>query len=622
MRMTFRPSQPIKKGYALIMVMIFLAATLLVLGSVMLWTNSNGKQVKRNNVYYTSQAAAEAAVEQVIANMNRDYLYEDLNSASSYETNVPSINGWPIQYAFSSSAGANKTYVKIGTTSTVLTPLGSQWSGLSGYPQDCQITSTATPQNQLYTVPATVTENVQYAHIPLFQFAIFYNMNLEVQPGSGMNIGGPVFCNDSIWTASPMAYSNSVTAGGTINSNNISDPFMTAGSKTGSGNPTFMGGIATNHATLTLPIGSSNSAASVEEVLQLPPSGNTSSTYLYNQADLIITNSSPYAATNIQVFYQNTNNSTTLTHIPYDTNSITSYLSTNGYSTNLYGDPTIVSHKSGGKTTYTTNYTTIITPITGTTYVTNYFYSFVTSTNFVDYRENSKTVQAIYLNVTNLGVWLTNTASLGGNTYNNQSISDTGKGINSIYIYNSVPMTGSTLPGVQVANGAQLPPDGLGIATPDPMYVMGNFNSQTSAGNDAGKSDTTYTEPAALYADALTILSANWNDVTESSSEANRKPVATTINAAALEGIVPSSGKNYSGGAENFLRLLEAWGSTTLTYNGSIVVMFPSQYATNIWNGNVYGVPSRNWNFDANFKTEEPPMEPSVKAIIRQGWTP
>jgi hypothetical protein len=54
------------------------------------------------------------------------------------------------------------------------------------------------------------------------------------------------------------------------------------------------------------------------------------------------------------------------------------------------------------------------------------------------------------------------------------------------------------------------------------------------------------------------------------------------------------------------MRLLEAWGSSTgLTFNGSIVVPFYSQYATNSWQptGNYYNAPRRNWSFDMNFKT-------------------
>src|SRR5271170_5658567 len=368
MRMTFKPPQPANQGYALLMVMFFLAATLLVLGTVMLWTHTNAKQNERNNLYFTSQAAAEAATEQVIANIDRDYLYQSLNPASVYSTNMPSQTGWPVLFQFSgtnSTTGLNTTYVYFGTNSTSLVPLTSQWSGLSGYPQNCQVTSTAKVKNQLYSVPATVTENVQYDDIPLFQFAIFYNMNLEIQPGSAMVINGPVFCNDSIWAASTgLTFSNKVTAAGVVESNNISDPFMTAGSKTGSGNPLFDGSISTNHAELNLPIGTNNNPASVEAILQLPPGGTTSSTYLYNDADLVISNNS--SDTNLQVFYQNTNNATPLTLVPMD------------------------------KTNY---------------------YSFVTTTNFFDYREN-KTVKAIYLNVTNLIVWMNNAGTLGGNADN------------------------------------------------------------------------------------------------------------------------------------------------------------------------------------------------------------
>ena len=48
----------------------------------------------------------------------------------------------------------------------------------------------------------------------------------------------------------------------------------------------------------------------------------------------------------------------------------------------------------------------------------------------------------------------------------------------------------------------------------------------------------------------------------------------------------------------------------TLTYNGSIVVMYPSQYATNYWigPGTYYNPPNRQWGFDVNFmaRTSQP----------------
>jgi hypothetical protein len=78
---------------------------------------------------------------------------------------------------------------------------------------------------------------------------------------------------------------------------------------------------------------------------------------------------------------------------------------------------------------------------------------------------------------------------------------------------------------------------------------------------------------------------------------------------------------------ENFLRLLENWSGSTLWYNGSIVVMFPSQYATNYWQApgsspDYYNVPTRKWAFDTNFENylNLPPMTPTSQAVIRATW--
>ena len=107
----------------------------------------------------------------------------------------------------------------------------------------------------------------------------------------------------------------------------------------------------------------------------------------------------------------------------------------------------------------------------------------------------------------------------------------------------------------------------------------------------------------------------------------------TTVNAAMLCGIVASDptktgnvGYNgdCSGGVENFLRLLENWGSSTLTCNGSIVVLFYSQYATNSWvqTGKYYSAPTRHWAFDLNFQQANklPPLTPQIRAMIRGNW--
>jgi hypothetical protein len=278
--------------------------------------------------------------------------------------------------------------------------------------------------------------------------------------------------------------------------------------------------------------------------------------------------------------------------------------------------------------------------------VTNKYFSFVTNVSYYDFREGD-TVQAVQVDVGKLNVWLTN--NIGGYSVTQKSFHDNGHGIQSIYVYNNVqPASGSpgTLPAVRVVNGAQLPyttdpngiypaTSGLTVTTPQPIYVMGNYNVQTAGGSanaSAGTTNTANTYPAALIADAITILSTNWQDSYSSSTTCSTRtvPSPTTINAAALEGIVQSTNSNYSGGVENFLRMEEDWGNRggtaiTLTYNGSIVVMFPSIYATSFWpgTGTVYNPPTRHWSFDYNFTNPNklPHISPKVFRMIRTTWT-
>ena len=176
---------------------------------------------------------------------------------------------------------------------------------------------------------------------------------------------------------------------------------------------------------------------------------------------------------------------------------------------------------------------------------------------------------------------------------------------------------------MKLINGQTLPANGLTIATYNPLYVKGHYNAPAGA---LGTANTAGTAPAALIADAITVLSVVWNDADASKRLNTPARVAndTTINAAVLGGIVPSANGNYSGGVENFLRLLEDWTSRTLTFNGSMVALFPSQIATANWgnNNDISNPPRRAYAFDTNFKdyAKLPPGTPEVRTIIHAAW--
>jgi hypothetical protein len=634
-----------KGAYGLIIVLLALGILTLVFASLMSLSSANSQITVRNNLFNESEYAAESATENILAYMMRDFNDGSLGSASSYATYFPPTNGWPINYSFSCTNGdpniTNTLYaasVWIGTYSTSATNLDSQFAGLYGYVQPCVIASTATPQGQGQNLSATIYQSIQFALIPLFQYAIFYNMDLEINPGSAMTVNGRVHSNDAVWatgdsSSALLTFNTNVeAAAGIFLKRSTNDP---TSARTGNVFFVFSNSINPdpNANVMTLPIGTvsaNNNPTNVLAVLNPPPSAyagvysGPGSNYLENEADLIVSNPATGLAvskgTNIIVYYQN----------PYNNPN---------YIIDVLPDIMVSS-----------NVVTNVTPhLTNIVYAG---YSFVTNVNFYDYREGA-TVQALQVNVGAMNVWLTNSLTLGsssntscryifpvfGATNYNPTLGGeqysqlnayggTAKGhsIDSIYVYNNVsPIAGSQLPGVRMYNAQQLPTNGLSVVTPQPMYVFGSYNVTTNGTvfsiNTLGNTTNTY--PAGLFADAVTILSSNWSDsYTSGTTLSSRSPASTTINAATLEGIVPSNGSYYSGGVENFLRLLENWGGT-LTYNGSIVVMFPSQYATNHWSGSYYGVPTRQWGFDPNFTHANllPPLTPQVKQTVRGSWT-
>src|SRR5208283_6107479 len=119
-------------------------------------------------------------------------------------------------------------------------------------------------------VPTAVAQSSSY--VPLFQFAIFYNMNLEIAAAQTFNISGPVWSNGGLWSGSTaVTFANTVSAVG-IATNTANDPFCHG--YTGSGPSTYsLAGQPTfGNAPLTLPIGTNNTnPAAVEALINLPP---------------------------------------------------------------------------------------------------------------------------------------------------------------------------------------------------------------------------------------------------------------------------------------------------------------------------------------------------------------
>lgn len=560
------------QAHALLTVLVLTAVSITVYAGLAQWTSSCSLVNDRNNTYNSTVAAAEGASEQVLTYLQRDFANQSFNPANLalYRAQVPT-NAWAANYQFSDGAGGvNQSYVSSSPAAT-MTNLDSQFTGLYGLAYACTVRSVAKPANSPYNLAAEVEQDLQLAAIPVFQFAIFYALDLEINPGPVMKVTGKVHSNANIYTApvSGLQFMDDVTAVGLIYSNRApGDP--TGGSKV---TPVFDAQHVDHVSSLAMPIGTNNSPAAVNAILQEPPFGEdpqspTGQERYYNKADLVVTTT----ATNVLVQAGNWDNFATLTpDVPGTSNTPPQY-------------------------------------------------SFIkTNASFYDQREGKSTITTD-IDVGAFNRWMTN----GGASLNTLANFQLGHSLSSFYVADKRSAAGK-LTVVRVSDGQQLSSSGLTVATAEPLYVQGNFNAPASA---LGTTNTANTAPASLVGDAITVLSQNWSDVNSAKGLSLRPAANTTVNAAFLAGNVPTTTVNgtghYSGGVENFPRFLEDWNGRNFTYNGSMVVMFPSQSATNFWvaPGTYYNAPNRQWAFDVNFLNYQklPPATPMVRKLVRGQW--
>ena len=206
-RLPFRPARPGSAAYALIMVMVILGISLMVLGGVLTFASSTSSLSERNNRYTETQYAAEAATQKPMAKLIRDYMSGGEASVVANLTNyslyyLPASTDDVYWAGFEFNNGnyvTNQTFVQRVQVSSYVT-LKAPYTGLYGYASTYRIVSNAKITNNWQKPVAAVQQDIQIATIPLFQFALFYNNYLDLNPGSPMVVNGRVHANGAIWT--------------------------------------------------------------------------------------------------------------------------------------------------------------------------------------------------------------------------------------------------------------------------------------------------------------------------------------------------------------------------------------------------------------------------------------
>jgi Tfp pilus assembly protein PilX len=206
-------------------------------------------------------------------------------------------------------------------------------------------------------------------------------------------------------------------------------------------------------------------------------------------------------------------------------------------------------------------------------------------------------------------------------------------------LYVNLKGSSSTSPGgIKLTNATSVPFNattgtGFSVATNGGVYIQGSYNTTplTDAAGHAvtGSDGQPRAVPAMLIGDALTLLSTNWVDSTTTRPLSGRVAGLSTdetsagnlvkVNAGLLTGNTASTTTTSSGGAQNLVRYLEDWSGKNVTFNGSLGRLFNSTNFTSAYGGSgvIYKQPTRNFSFDANIPTHPPPGNPTTTAFGR-----
>ena len=569
MKTTISNQESKSRGNALLLTLVTTGIALIMVTGILSYSSSNARLNARSSQYQRAIAAAEGATERVVSQMTRDFLSEgdtlvQANLQTYRQAGLSSSDSsyWNGWTFNDANGNSGQTFVGLANASSYVV-LDSTYAGLKGYGSTYTVVSNARQNGSPDDVVAGVLQQIQLARIPIFQFAMYSSGDMEISCGQPFTITGRVHSNAQLYIEPDnlMTFQSDVTSVGDILFQR--DPLDSRGPPVGS--VLYQAQESSHVAALTLPIGVSNSPTAIREIIEPPPTLEDPNSPMgrqryFNEADMVL------VVTNIGTNFVVTGASGRF----------------NGFNTAI--------------------------PATELN-------SFVSTTaSFWDARE-SKTVLPIDINIANFTAWSA--------TNSNVRTALGSRDVSSIYILDARTLPGSNLGAVRVSQGTQLPSRGLTVATASPLYVWGDYNQSNPA--NLSTADTSTTLPASLASDAITILSPSWTDANSAAAVSTRTASPVTVNAAILAGAVDTVDGAYGGGMENFPRFLEVWGlANAFTYNGSMVKMFPSLYATNTWgHSNVYSPPKRNWAYDINFNdpAKLPPLTPGLQKVVRSLWT-
>jgi hypothetical protein len=590
MKLLRKPGKNPRGGWAMLLVGIALiagstmAAMLMVTGTV----TSRSANTHRHQVraWYLAEGAVEAA--------KKELLEAVAGFEAPPETGTVTIDGREIAYNIEAT-GFNQVQTDPAGIQTIVT----------GY----EIGSTVDVEGFKSTAHRVVNVDAT----PIFQFAVFYDDDLEIFPGANMTIGGRVHTNADLYLGSNATLTmdtNYVRAIGDIYRRRKDDPSASPGTvsiRQWVANP-FDASEPAKYVTM-------NSDAQMTALGVDTPSGYDSAFTMgydangdgdfYDTKDWL-----PWAPGALDYWSEPDGYSKTGTTVMsgvhgtseavpphvgsthmfeesaggsynYDSASgkyVKVAAGTGAYDMGFYhatADLSIITNKDGTWKATKADGTDVSSSLTGVVKVTK----------LLDTRQSDGTSTKV--TVTEVDVKLLNASGVFPKN-----------GLLYTASYNAG--TGTSAKGTVLKNGSELKAP-LTVVTENSLYVQGDYNTVNKKG-------------AAVIADAVNLLSKGWDGTKTTSGLPNAKE--TTYNLAFITGNNETVGSKYNGGLENLPRFHENWTGINCNLNGSFVNAWASTYATGAWvyGGNRYTAPNRKFTYDKAFNSVAnlPPFTPMV----------
>jgi hypothetical protein len=539
--------------------------------------------------YSAAFYGADAGVESGIVGL-RNLLIGTPNPSTSQVNAIvaPTLNNTSLTFASYSVAQTPTPY-------NATMPSGP-YGGLSGLFTDYRIISQVQAPNG---TRSNLTQTFHYVGIPLFQFAVFYGagVDLEISPGANMTLNGKVFANSNIYL-SPQSGSTLQMDSLVATAGNIYRTIKRSGSPAveGYGGNPQIKDASGNFQTLNFDHVDNQNFAGTWTSSQWQAAAQSLFNGTVKDSSMGVQQIIPPIP---QLFY-NPSNPDQVAHemIELPNGSDAANLA----SAKLYAQAGI--RIVDGMAT-TESGSSISLP-SGT----------ISTSTFYDAREQN------VMQVTNVDISKLSSSWLASNLANGLLYVASSSAGPAAPCAQGTRTSANPCPAVRLINGSAInATGGLTVASQNPVYIQGDYNTAMT-----GTGGTSH-PPAAVLADAVTVLSNNWSDTnaaTSSSALSSRNASSTTVNAALATGPSNESTSGAGNGQlENDIRFLENWSGQTMTYSGSIVDLWHSMQVTAPWQntGVYYNAPIRNWSYDTLFNTNPPPGTPRGVVMTRGQWS-